>query len=69
MKQRGVLLPYDSPVAHSVPVGLKDPDGTWVADRLTQYVIQYNTKSITGAAIRNTGAIWPRPGSPISWSF
>ena len=51
MKQRGVLLPYDSPVAQSVPVGLKDPDGTWVADRLTQYVIQYNTKSVTGAAV------------------
>jgi iron(III) transport system substrate-binding protein len=43
MKKRGVLRPYDSPVAKSIASRLRDPDNMWVADRLTQAVIQWNT--------------------------
>lgn len=46
MKERGLLRPYRSPAAASVPAELRDPDDTWVADRLTQAVIQYNTQEI-----------------------
>ncbi len=50
MKQRGLLRPYDSPAARSVAANLRDPDGTWVADRLTQAVVQWNTKLVGGKA-------------------
>lgn len=46
MKQRNLLKPYDSPSARSVAANLRDPDGTWVADRLTQSAIQWNTKLV-----------------------
>lgn len=49
MKQRNLLKPYDSPAAKSVAANLRDPDGTWVADRLTQSAIQWNTR-LVGAA-------------------
>jgi iron(III) transport system substrate-binding protein len=51
MKQRGLLKPYDSPAAHTVAANLRDPDNYWVADRLTQAVIQYNTTLVAGADI------------------
>jgi iron(III) transport system substrate-binding protein len=51
MKQRGLLKPYDSPATKTVAANLRDPDNTWVADRLTQGVIQYNTKAITGGDV------------------
>ena len=44
MKERGLLKPYDSPATRSVSKELRDPDGMWVADRLTQAAIQWNTK-------------------------
>lgn len=44
MKQRGLLTPYDSPVTKTVAPRLRDPGGVWVADRLTQAVIQWSTK-------------------------
>ena len=47
MKQRGLLKPYRSPVTEAVAANLRDPDNTWVADRLTQVVIQYNTNLAT----------------------
>lgn len=46
MKERGLLKLYRSPAAESVPDDLRDPDDMWVADRLTQAVIQYNTDEL-----------------------
>ena len=46
MTERGLLKPYRSPAAESVPDDLRDPDDMWVADRLTQAVIQYNTNEL-----------------------
>jgi iron(III) transport system substrate-binding protein len=46
MKERGILKPYRSPATETVPADLRDPDDFWVADRLTQAVIQYNTKEL-----------------------
>jgi iron(III) transport system substrate-binding protein len=43
MKDRGILRPYRSPTTETVPANLRDPDDAWVADRLTQAIIQYNT--------------------------
>ncbi len=43
MKQHGLLEPYRSAATVAVPAALHDPDYYWVADRLTQAVIQYNT--------------------------
>jgi iron(III) transport system substrate-binding protein len=49
MKERGILKPYRSPATESVPGGLRDPDDFWVADRLTQAVIQYNAEEVGGS--------------------
>lgn len=48
MKERGLLLEKSSEAAAVVPASLQDPDGTWMADRLTQAVIQYNTSEFGG---------------------
>jgi iron(III) transport system substrate-binding protein len=45
MKNQGILKPYDSPATKTVAADLRDPDNTWVADRLTQAVIQWNAKA------------------------
>ena len=44
MKDRSLLRPFESEAAAAVAPELRDPDGMWIADRLTQGVIQYNTK-------------------------
>ena len=44
MKARNLLEPYQSPATKTVPANLRDPDFAWVADRLTQAIIQFNTK-------------------------
>lgn len=44
MKERGLLKPFQSPAMGAVAKELRDPDGTWITDRLTQAVIQFNTK-------------------------
>lgn len=44
MKERGLLKPFKSPAMDAVAKELRDPDGTWITDRLTQAVIQFNTK-------------------------
>jgi len=44
MKDKGLLKPIKSAAVPFVAPDLRDPDGTWIADRLTQAVIQYNTK-------------------------
>ena len=49
MKSVGILKPYDSPSTKAVAGNLRDPDNTWVADRLTQAVIQWNTKLVGSA--------------------
>ena len=46
MKERGILKPYRAPAAETVPADLRDPDDFWVADRLTQAVIQYNAEEL-----------------------
>ncbi len=48
MKERGLLLEKKSEASAVVPPNLQDPDGTWMADRLTQAVIQYNTNEFGG---------------------
>jgi iron(III) transport system substrate-binding protein len=55
MKERGLLKPFKSPAMDAVAANLRDPDGTWITDRLTQAVIQYNTKEF-GAAPPKTWA-------------
>lgn len=46
MKNQGILKPYDSPSTKAVAADLRDPDNTWVADRLTQAVVQWNAKLV-----------------------
>ena len=48
MKARNLLEPYQSPATRTVPANLRDPDFAWVADRLTQAIIQFNTKEFGG---------------------
>ena len=43
MKDKGLLKPIKSASTGAVAAELRDPDGTWIADRLTQGVLQYNT--------------------------
>jgi iron(III) transport system substrate-binding protein len=49
MKERGLLKPFAGTAAAAIPKELRDPDATWITDRLTQAVIQYNTNEF-GAA-------------------
>lgn len=56
MKERGLLLPKKSEADGAVPASLRDPDGTWMSDRLTQAVIQYNTKEFGGVRAPKTWA-------------
>ena len=44
MKERKLLKPFKSTAMDAVAADLRDPDGTWITDRLTQAVIQFNTK-------------------------
>ena len=55
MKDRGLLKPFKSAAIGAVAKELRDPDGTWITDRLTQAVIQFNTKELGSAP-------------PASWS-
>jgi iron(III) transport system substrate-binding protein len=48
MKEKGLLLPKQSAAASAIAPELRDPDGTWMADRLTQGVIQYNVNEFGG---------------------
>jgi iron(III) transport system substrate-binding protein len=43
MKDKGLLRPFESESFGAVSADLRDPDHTWMADRLTQAVIQFNT--------------------------
>jgi iron(III) transport system substrate-binding protein len=44
MKDRKLLKPFKSDASGAIAANLRDPDGTWITDRLTQAVIQYNTR-------------------------
>ena len=43
MKDRGLLKPFRSGAIDVIAGDLRDPDATWITDRLTQAVLQYNT--------------------------
>lgn len=43
MKDRKLLKAFKSSSIEAIAADLRDPDGTWITDRLTQAVIQYNT--------------------------
>jgi iron(III) transport system substrate-binding protein len=45
MKERGLLKPFASAAMPAVAKELRDADATWITDRLTQAVIQFNTKA------------------------
>ena len=46
MKERKLLKAFKSGAIEAIAADLRDPDGTWITDRLTQAVIQYNTKEL-----------------------
>ena len=48
MKERGLLLEKKSDAEAVISPDLRDPDGTWMADRLTQGVVQYNVNEFGG---------------------
>jgi iron(III) transport system substrate-binding protein len=48
MKEKGLLLEKKSDAQAAIPAELQDPDGTWLADRLTQGVVQYNVNEFGG---------------------
>ncbi len=48
MKKRGLLLEKKSEAEAVISPDLRDRDGTWMADRLTQGIIQYNVKEFGG---------------------
>ena len=62
MKERGLLLEKKSDADAAVSADLRDPDGTWMADRLTQAVIQFNTAEFGGDKAPKTWADLTEPG-------
>ena len=50
MKDRGLLKPFKSASAEAIAANLRDSDAMWTADRLTQAVLQYNSKELAGKA-------------------
>ena len=62
MKQRGLLLRKTSEAISAIAPDLRDPDGTWMADRLTQGVIQYNVNEFGGAKAPKTWKDLTDPG-------
>lgn len=54
MKERGLLLQKKSDASPHVPANLQDSEGTWLADRLTQGVIQFNTGEFGGGKAPKT---------------
>ena len=51
MKGNDMLVPYRAATWDAFPAELKDKDGYWCGDRLTQIVIGYNTSIIKGADV------------------
>ncbi len=54
MKGRGLLLEKKSEASAVIAPELQDRDGTWIADRLTQGVVQYSVKEFGGDRRPNT---------------
>jgi iron(III) transport system substrate-binding protein len=50
LAERGLLAPYASPSAETIPAGYKDPDGLWTAIATRARVIVYNTEHIAEEA-------------------
>ncbi len=61
MKERGLLLEKKSDAEAVISPDLRDPDGTWMADRLTQGVIQYNVDEFGGDKAPKTWADLAKP--------
>lgn len=61
MKARKLLKPFGSAAVAAMAPNLRDPDGTWITDRLTQAVIQYNVnefgakRPVTWSDVANSG--------------
>lgn len=53
-KAQGLLLPYDSPVAASIPNKFKDPDRLYMSARLIMLGFVYNTNLVKGSSIPKT---------------
>ena len=68
MKERGLLRAFKSSAIDAVAKELRDPDGTWITDRLTQAVIQFNTKEFGVDAARRPGPISARSPWQAGWS-
>lgn len=47
LKEKGLLLKYDSPEAVNVPAEFKDPGGYYYAGRLINMIIAYNTNLVS----------------------
>lgn len=73
LKQKGVLLAYDSPATKSVPAAYKDPEKHWVTSRLPMMVIAYNSDAFSEAEAPKSFADLTQPrfkdkiamGSPL----
>ncbi|MBA2666435.1 MAG: extracellular solute-binding protein [Trueperaceae bacterium] len=49
LKDEGLLMAYESPEAHAVPAGLKDEDHMFIAGRVFNMGIGYNTSMVSEA--------------------
>lgn len=45
-KEQGLLLPYESPEAATIPANFKDPDNSYVAGRVIMLGFVYNTNNV-----------------------
>lgn len=61
MKERGLLKSFRSRAIDAVDETLRDPDGTWIADRLTQACIQYNSDEFGEAPPRTWAELAEEP--------
>ncbi|MGE0075317.1 MAG: ABC transporter substrate-binding protein [Sphaerochaetaceae bacterium] len=53
-KEQGLLMPYDSPAAASIPEKFKDPDRLYMSARLIMLGFVYNTNLVKGNSIPKT---------------
>ncbi|HCG63898.1 MAG TPA: ABC transporter substrate-binding protein [Sphaerochaeta sp.] len=53
-KEQGLLMPYDSPAAASIPDKFKDPDRLYMSARLIMLGFVYNTNLVKGNSIPKT---------------
>lgn len=49
LKERGLLLKYDSPITKNIPLPYRDPDGTWACNRFAVMVMAYNSDAYSEA--------------------